>query len=288
MPISPNDREHAVDAFRRRVLELIDRSGASRSAFAARAGMDRSTLSQLLSTDNDRLPRAETVMAIAGIEQVSCDWLLGLTQDEHRGTELIRADTEIESGAASPLDERLMRWHRDASGYKIRYVPTTLPDLVKTEAVIRYECPELQMATPEAGVAQSAYQLRYSRHPDSEMEVCCPAQALVSFARGEGVWAGLDAGERRGQIERMMRLIDELYPRFRWSLYDGQRHFSAPVTLFGAQRAVLYVGDLYFVFNTTEHIRVLASHFDGLVKVATVQPTGISGFLAGLLDEIPA
>lgn len=288
MPMSPNDRAHAVDAFRRRVLDLIERSGASRSAFAVRAGMDRSTLSQLLSPDNDRLPRAETVMAIAAVAQVSCDWLLGLTQDEHRGTELIRADTEIESGAASPLDERLMRWHRDASGYKIRYVPTTLPDLLKTETVIRYECPELQMSTPESGVAQSAHQLDYSRHPDTEMEVCCPAQALTSFARGEGVWAGLDAGERHAQIERMARLTEELYPRFRWSLYDGQGHFSAPVTLFGSQRAVLYVGDLYFVFNTTEHIRVLASHFDGLVKVATVQPTGISEFLSGLLDEIPA
>lgn len=288
MPITPDEREHAVDAFRRRVLELIARSGESRSAFAARAGMDRSTLSQLLSADNDRLPRAETVLAIAGIAQVSCDWLLGLTQDELQGTELIRADTEIESRAASPLDERLMRWHRDASGYKIRYVPATLPDLLKTETVIRYECPELQAAAPETGVAQSAYQLNYSRHPDTEMEVCCPAQTLVSFARGEGVWSGLDAGERRAQIERMVCLTDELYPRFRWSLYDGQHHFSAPVTLFGSQRAVLYVGDLYFVFNTTEHIRVLASHFDGLVKVATVQPTGISEFLSALLDEMPS
>jgi transcriptional regulator with XRE-family HTH domain len=287
MPLTPNDRQHAVEAFRRRVLELIDRAGESRSAFAVRVGMDRSTLSQLLSEDNERLPRAETVMAIAAVGQVSCDWLLGLTQDEHEGTELIRADTEIESGAASPLDERLMRWHRDARGYKIRYVPTTLPDLLKTEAVIRYECPDLQMTSPETGVAQSAYQLSYSRDPDTEMEVCCPAQTLVSFARGEGVWAGLEPAERRAQLERMARLSDELYPTFRWSLYDGQRHFSAPVTLFGSQRAVLYVGDLYFVFNTTEHIRVLASHFDGLVKVAKVQPTGIPGFLSGLLGEIP-
>lgn len=286
MPLSPNDREQAVAAFRRRVLELIDRAGESRSSFAGRTGMDRSTLSQLLSADNDRLPRAETVMAIAAVAQVSCDWLLGLTQDEHLGTELIRADTEIESGAASPLDERLIRWHHDASGYKIRYVPTTLPDLLKTEAVIRYECPDLQTSTPQASVAQSAYQLNYSRHPDTEMEVCCPVQQLVAFARGEGVWTELDATERRAQLERMVRLTDELYPTFRWSLYDGQRHFSAPVTLFGAQRAVLYMGDLYFVFNTTEHIRVLAAHFDGLVKVATVQPTEISAYLHGLLDEI--
>ena len=67
------DRQKTVESFRARVLELIDRSNESRSAFASRVGMDRSTLSQLLSTDNDRLPRAERLVAIARAEQVSCD-----------------------------------------------------------------------------------------------------------------------------------------------------------------------------------------------------------------------
>jgi len=280
------ERQEAVATFRRRLLTLIDRAGESRSAFAARVGMDRSTLSQLLSPDNERLPRAETVIAVARAAQVSCDWLLGLTQDEERGTELLRADMEIEAGAASPIDERLARWHREAAGYKIRYIPTTLPDLLKSEAVIRYECPELSDSTPEASLEQVAHRLSYSRDPDTEMEVCCPTQNLESFARGDGIWRDLSAGERRAQLERMIRLIDELYPTFRWFLYDGLRHFSVPVTLFGSQRAVVYVGNLYFVFNTTEHIRVLTKHFDGLVKEATVQPTDMRAYLEGLLGEL--
>ena len=52
------DRAETVDAFRRRLEELIDRSGVTRTAFAARAGIDRSTLAQLLSSKNQRLPRA--------------------------------------------------------------------------------------------------------------------------------------------------------------------------------------------------------------------------------------
>ena len=111
------NRQKAVEAFRARVLELIYRGYESRSAFAARVGMDRSTLSQLLSPDTDRLPRAETVIAIARAEQVSCDWLLGLAQDEQEGTELVRADMEIEADAGSPMDERLARWHKEATGY---------------------------------------------------------------------------------------------------------------------------------------------------------------------------
>ena len=284
--MTPPSRAQAVAAFRSRVLELIERGDESRSAFAARAGMDRSTLSQLLSADNDRLPRAETVLAIAGAAQVSCDWLLGVSQDEQKGTELVRSDMEIESGAGSPMDERLARWHREASGYKIRYIPTTLPDLLKTEEVIHYECPDLKEPKPESSVEQSAYRLDYSRDPETEMEVCCASQALTAFARGEGVWRGLDAPTRRAQIERMIQLTDELYPTFRWLLYDGLRHYSVPVTLFGSKRAVVYVGDLYFVFNTTEHIRVLTAHFDKLVKGATTQPTEMVAYLGDLLEQV--
>jgi transcriptional regulator with XRE-family HTH domain len=287
--MNPDQRSQAVATFRSRILELQTREGLSRSAFAGRVGLDRSTLTQLLSPDNQRLPRAETVMGIAANMGVSCDWLLGLTQDEQQRTEMVAMDRqalEIEAGAASPLDERLMRWHREASGYKIRYVPTTLPDLLKTEAVIEYECPDLAEAAPENSLEQSAFRLDYSRDPDTEMEVCCPRQRLLAFARGEGIWAGLDRTTRRAQIEHMQRLTEELYPTFRWQLYDGLAHYSAPVTLFGAQRAVLYVGNLFFVFNTTDHIRVLTAHFDGLVKAATVPPTDMGRHLQGLLEEI--
>lgn len=280
------DRQQTVESFRTRVRELIDRSNQSRSAFAARVGMDRSTLSQLLSTDNDRLPRAETVVAIARAEQVSCDWLLGLAQDQQEGTALIRADMEIESGAGSPMDERLARWHKEATGYKIRYIPTTLPDLLKTEEVIRYESPDVSEVPLETSAEQISSRLSYSRQPETEMEVCCAAQTLESFARGEGVWRDLDRSARRAQIERMIELTDELYPRFRWSLYDGQSHFSVPVTLFGPQRAVVYVGQLYFVFNMTDHIRVLAAHFDRLVREAVTQPTDMPAFLQQLLREV--
>ena len=284
--MTPIDRAEAVATFRARLQALIDRSEDSRAAFAARAGMDRSTLTQLLSGETRRLPRAETVMAIAAAGQVSCDWLLGLAQDEQQGTELLAPDMEIEPGAASPVDERLARWHREAAGYKIRYIPTTLPDLLKTEAVIRYECPDLADNSPEASLQQAAFRLSYSRDPDTEMEVCCASQSLHEFARGHGVWAGLDAEARRAQIERMARLSQELYPTFRWYLYDGLRHFSAPVTLFGPKRAAVYVGNLYFVFNTTEHIRVLTAHFDGLVRVATVQPADMPAYLRALVAEV--
>jgi hypothetical protein len=46
------------------------------------------------------------------------------------------------------------------------------------------------------------------------------------------------------------------------------------------------VGQLYFVFNMIDHIRVLASHFDRLVKEAVIRPTDMPAFLREQLREI--
>jgi len=271
--------------FRQRLGEIIQRSGLSRSAFAARVGMDRSTLSQLLAEDNVRLPRAETIASIASVAQVSVDWLLGLTSEGRLGADVLRSALEVEAGASSPADARLARWHAEAAGYKIRYVPTTLPDLLKTEAVIRYEFRDHDTGVPAGRLRETEARLAYSRRPDTDVEVCSPFQSLESFARGEGVWRHLAPAARREQLERMVRLLEELYPTVRWFLYDGLRRYSVPLTIFGPRRAAVYLGDMYFVFNSTEHIRVLTGHFDGLIRAAVVQPPDVAAFVRELLHH---
>ncbi|MFQ6022846.1 MAG: transcriptional regulator [Acidiferrobacterales bacterium] len=279
------DRREIVQIFRERLVDVIQQSGLSRSAFAAQVAMDRSTLSQLLSPGNDRLPRAETIAAIAAVAHVSVDWLLGLTQEGQLGTDVIAPAMEIEAGSASPADERLQRWHAEASGYKIRYVPTTLPDLLRTEEVIRYECQDYDALVPKGRIEQAEARLAYTRRPETDMEVCSPFQSVEEFARGEGVWSNLSAQSRKTQLESMVTLLDELYPTFRWFLFDGLRHYSVPFTIFGPQRAAMYVGNMYFVFNSTEHIRVLTHHFDGLIRAAVIQPPEVIGFLRDLMDD---
>ncbi len=49
---------------------------------------------------------------------------------------------------------------------------------------------------------------------------------------------------------------------------------------------MIYVGQMYFVFNTTDHIRVLTRHFDNLIRAAVVQPPQVGALLRGLLDDI--
>src|SRR3546814_4293555 len=77
----------------------------------------------------------------------------------------------------------------------------------------------------------------------------------------------------------MIALVEELYPTYRWFLYDGLAHYSAPVTIFGPTRAAVYIGNMYFVFNSTEHIRALTQHFDNLIRGAIVQPPEVTQLL---------
>ncbi len=280
------DRRDTVRIFRQRLADVIARAGGSRAAFAERIGIDRSTLAQVLSAANDRLPRAETLAAIAADQQVSIDWLLGLSQEGPLAPAIIQQPLTIEPGGHSPADERLTRWHAEAAGYKVRYVPATLPDLLKTEELIRYEYRDYVGPIPESRIEAAHARLANQRRPETDMEVCSSVQSVESFARGEGIWRDLVAPARRQQIEWMIELLDELYPTFRWFLYDGVRRFSVPLTVFGPKRAAIYVGHMYLVFNSTEHIRVLTEHFDNLIRAAITQPPKVSALLRRLLAEL--
>ena len=120
------------------------------------------------------------------------------------------------------------------------------------------------------------------RDAAEEMECCSPTQTLHAFARGEGAWSRLSAAARGEQLDRMIALTEELYPAFRWFLFDGGARYAAPVTVFGAQRAALYLGGLYLVLTSAEQVRTLGRHFDGVVRDATVQPTSMPRYLTGL------
>ena len=280
------DRRKTVEVFRERLNEVIERSGLNRTAFAERVDLDRSTLSQLLSPSNDRLPRAETIAAIAEREQVSVDWLLGLSQEGQLRADVMAGVLQFEPGAASPADTRLARWHADAVGYKIRYVPATLPDLLKTEEVIRYEYQEYGAQVPQSRIEQAEKRLAYSRLPETDMEVCSSVQGLEEFALGRGIWKNLPVASRIAQLKLMLTLLDELYPTLRWFLFDGLQRYSVPLTVFGPKRAAIYVGNMYVVFNSTEHIRALTRHFDDLIRAAMVQPPDVYDFIGRLAKDL--
>jgi transcriptional regulator with XRE-family HTH domain len=284
MSFTSADRAELVRLFRERLLTVMSRSGLGQSAFASRVGIDRSTLSQILSPANERLPRLESVAAIARVGQVSLDWLLGLREVETPEPGLLTDSLSIERDAISPTDERLVRWHDEAAGYKIRHVPSSFPDVLKTEEVIAFEYEYFIALSPQKRIEITRSRLDYLRRPETDMEAVTAMHIIESFARGQGRWQGLGMGVRRAQLEQLIALCEELYPRFRWFLYDGRELFSAPITIYGPIRAAIYIGQSFLVMQSRDHIRAMIAHFDQLVRAAKVGPRDMPAYLRALVE----
>jgi len=267
--------------FRERLQIVIDRAGTTRAAFAKSISVDRSALTQLLSGNSLRLPRADTLRRISGTYAVSLDWLLGLSQDETLAAE-IKPALEIAEAQGSAEDTLLERWHKEAAGYKIRYVPTQIPDLLRTPDVIAYEYSGRATPSPSWQLRDAEFRLDYNRRPETDMEVCMPRQRLELLAEGRGHWDGLPCAARKQQIDYMAKLVEELYPGFRLFLYDQRQTYSIPYTVFGPKRASIFVGEMYLVLNTIDHIRALTRHFDNLIRHAVVGANESAAFIKAL------
>ncbi|MDV2965193.1 helix-turn-helix transcriptional regulator [Nitratireductor aquimarinus] len=274
------DKRDLSGTFRERLKTLLKRSGLNQSAFASAVGIDRSALSQLLSGASTRLPRAETLINIAAEHKVSLDWLLGLSQDEGITGDL-RESLEIAEAQGGFNDTLLAKWHAEAVGTKIRYVPSGIPDLLRTEAVILYEAESMPQRRATQ-ISEAQYRVDYNRRPETDMEVCMPRQTLELFAKGEGVWRTLPEKVRAEQVVHMARLLDDLYPTFRLFLFDGRKRFSAPYTIFGPYRAALYMGGVYLVLSATSSVQRLTRHFDGLIRDAEINAHEAAGFVKSL------
>ncbi|HEX9906580.1 MAG TPA: helix-turn-helix transcriptional regulator [Propylenella sp.] len=275
------DKRELGPVFRERLQALIDRAGVTRSAFAQSIGIDRSALTQLLSSRSTRLPRADTLRRMSEQYAVSLDWLLGLSQDEALAAE-IKPALEIAVAAGAEQETLIERWHKEAIGYKIRYVPAQIPDLLRTADVIEYEYSGRTAPDPAWQLRNAEFRIRYNRRPETDMEVCMPLQRLELLAEGRGHWRRLDKGARRAQLDYMADLVEELYPTFRLFLYDQLRTFSIPYTVFGPQRAAIFAGEMYLVLNTTDHIRSLTRHFDNLIREAVVSAHEGAAFIRTL------
>jgi transcriptional regulator with XRE-family HTH domain len=276
----------AAEGFRERLERVIAQTGLSHAGFSRHVGVDRSTLSQLLSPANDRLPRAETLVAVAKGCRISIDWLLGLSQREQVGAEMVEAALTIETQAHAPFDERFLRWHAETGGRKLRTVPMSFPDFTKTDEVMRFEYAAALGPDPGDSFVERRRQVEAAIRDGAEMEACVSLQALTAFAQAEAQWTGLDAGARRAQLNAIGHVADDLYPAFRLFLYDLKQTYSAPFTVFGQSRAAIYLGPAYLVLNGSDHIRMLIRRFDEIIRAASVQPHAVGDFLRRLRDAV--
>jgi transcriptional regulator with XRE-family HTH domain len=274
------DKRRTAEQFRARLAQLQAQSGLTQSGFADAIGIDRSALSQLGSGQNPRLPRAETLLALAARFQVSVDWLLGLSED--RGI-VSQALNTVETEQA--LDDRnrtaMERWHHEATGQKVRYTPAQLPDLMRTQAVIAFQAQSSEQERKRLQ-RQTDRRLNYSRMPESDIEMCMALQTLELFAQGAGVWRGLPDADRAEQLAKIADTLDELYPAFRMYLYDGRQRFAPPMTIFGYNRAAIYAGETYLLVRSKQLVQELARGFDQHIRHAQIHSHEAAEWVRGL------
>lgn len=273
------DKRDRAQAFRTRLIHAMREGGTNQTALARQIGVDRSTLSQALSDDGPRLPGAHIVAGCATVLGVSADWLLALSDRPESAQDLAAASQGMTEAARALIDEQIFDWHREARGYKIRHVPAALPDMLKTEAMLEWEYrPNLGRSTRQA-ISASQERLNWMRSAQSDYEIALPLHEVDSFARGTGYYADLPNAIRAAQLENLIALSDQLYPRLRLYLFDARQLYAAPLTLFGPLLAVVYVGGHYLTFRDRDRIETLTDHFDTLVRAAAFTARDVPAYL---------
>lgn len=277
-----DDKRTRATRFRQRLARALTDSGTNQSALARAVGVDRSTISQLLSGQGPRLPNAQVVAECARALGVSADWLLGLTERPERLADILASSMSITEAPRALVDEQIFAWHQEVAGYKIRHVPATLPDMLKTRAMLRWEYADALVRSTEQAIGAAEDRLAWMRNSASDYEIALPLHELDSFARGNGYYAGLSPALRRAQIDWLAELHAQLYPSLRLYLFDARRAFSAPLTVFGPLIAVLYLGRHYLAFRETGRVQAMAEHFDWLVREAQIGGREMAAHLQGL------
>lgn len=261
-------------------------TGMNRSALARATGVDRSTVAQLLSEGTARLPNAHLAAECARVLGVSSDWLLGLSDRPERPGDVLAAAVTMTEAARSSADAQLHEWHREAAGYKIRHVPATLPDVLKTEGVLNWEYRHFLGKTPEQAIGATQDRFGLLGAQMSDYEIAVSMGELRAFASGKGYYEGLDVETRLAQLDYLISATVELYPSLRLFLYDSRRVFSAPVTVFGSFLGVVYVGRFYLAFRSRDRVRSLSEHFDGLIREAEIGAREVTGWLRELREGV--
>ncbi|WP_050931418.1 helix-turn-helix domain-containing protein [Aestuariivita boseongensis] len=276
------DKRRRAEQFRIRLRRAMDQADMSQSALARAIRVDRSTVSQVLTDQGARLPNAHIVGACATALGVSADWLLSLSDRPESAADLMSNTLSFTEAPRALVDERIFEWHKEAAGYKIRHVPAALPDMLKTRAMLEWEYePHLGRTTAQA-ITASEERLAFMRNAQSDYEIALPVFELQSFVTGTGYYAGLPKAIREAQLDHLHTLTEQLYPRLRLYLFDAQKLYSAPLTIFGPLLAVFYVGSYYMAFRDRERIETFTAHFDRLVREAEISARDMPEYLQSL------
>lgn len=273
-----------VDLFRNRLEDATLAAGLTKSGLARATGVDRSTIGQLFKNDLPRLPNAQLAADIAAALGVSLDWLMGLSNRPERPAAILASAISLDKAERASTGDQILNWHRDSAGSKIRHVPATLPEMLKTDAMIAWEYSTLAPDVIGQVMEQSKAQLDWLMSGEADYEMAIPVHEVTSLAQGSGYYRGFDKACRMEQLRTISRQAAHLYPRLRLFLYDAHALYSAPVTVFSNDLAIVYVGQCYIALKERQRVMAMTEHFDWLVKRCAVDARDVTDFLDELVE----
>jgi len=271
-----------VDLFRSRLEGATTTVGMSKSELARATGVDRSTIGQLFKKDLTRLPNAQLAADIAGALGVSLDWLMGLSNRPERPAAILASAISVAQAERASSGAQILDWHRESAGSKIRHVPATLPEMLKTEDFIEWEYTTLSPEAVEQVKSEAKGRLDWVMSGEADYEIAMPMHEVTSLAQGSGYYEGLSAAQRQEQLRVIAQHAVDLYPRLRLFLFDAHALYSAPVTIFSNDLAILYVGQCYIALRERQRIMALTEHFDWLVRLCAVGSRDVGNVLGDL------
>ena len=208
---------------------------------------------------------------------------MSLSDRPENTADLLAGSIAMTPATRTMIDEQVFNWHREAAGYKIRHVPATMPDILKTDEMLAWGYAHHLGRTSQQAIDGSTNRLNLMRQSTSDYEIALPVHEIESFARGHGYYHDIPNPLKRRQIDHLLTLIAQFYPRARLYLFDGHRLFSAPMTIFGPLLAVVYIGQNHIASRDRERIQAFTQHFDTLIREARISSKELRVFIENLL-----
>lgn len=272
------------DLFRLRLREAMSVAGLSKSALARATSVDRSTIGQLFKDDLPRMPNAQLAADIAFTLGISADWLLGLTNQPEKPGDILASALSLSPAERTAADMQILEWHREVAGSKIRHVPATLPEMLKTDQMLAWEYSTLPSEMLDQVSTSARALIEWVRSGRADYEIAIPLHELRACAEGSGYYATLHPKHRTEQLSQLAQNIDDMFPRVRLFLFDAHQLYSAPVTVFGNSLAILYVGKCYLALREQQRVSALTDHFDWLIKGSTIDARDASHYIRSLIS----
>jgi transcriptional regulator with XRE-family HTH domain len=259
--------------FSRRLNEAMTSRQLTVPQLCYASDITKAALLRLLSDDLDRLPDTYTLVKLAHALDVSLDYLLGVGVQRIDSAISFAADFFPDPfSAENTLYEELFL--SQTHGYFV-YVCETLPELLKTKAVLQIELQNTALADAYHARMDAVRCSAATR--ENNGLVLMDSRVVDDLVQGGGRYKDLTAQQIREQIGHLTSFFDSQTPTVSACVVDYRKQGLAQVFLSTPCRVVSRLGDGYVATGNAE----LYQHLRNKARSASREGVAFSHYVAG-------